>query len=90
MIYEFVYDTQRWLEQYHMRSIIETVNSTMKRTMPSPVRKRLVVRKATEIVARICVYNMRQLVYLKYMRGIDPSMIFLPTARPVIPGYLNH
>jgi hypothetical protein len=48
------------------------------------------VRKATEMVARICVHNMRRLVYLKYMRGIDPYMIFLPTARPVIPDYLNH
>ncbi|MGC9117159.1 MAG: hypothetical protein ACP5ID_06175 [Conexivisphaera sp.] len=48
------------------------------------------MRKATEIVARICVYNMRRLVYLKYMRGIDPFMIFLPTVRLVIPDYLNH
>jgi hypothetical protein len=34
------------------------------------------VRKATEIVARICVHNMRRLAYLKYMRGIDPSIFF--------------
>ncbi|MDP7976867.1 MAG: hypothetical protein RAK25_07055, partial [TACK group archaeon] len=73
MTYEFIYDTPKWLEQYHMRSVIETVNSTLKRTMPSPIKKKLVVRKATEIAARICVYNLRQLVYLKYTRGIDPS-----------------
>ncbi|MGC8696805.1 MAG: hypothetical protein ACP5UD_10435, partial [Conexivisphaera sp.] len=90
MIYEFIYDTPKWLEQYHMRSVIETVNSTLKRTMPSPIKKKLVVRKATEIAARICVYNLRQLVYLKYTRGIDPSMKWLPTVRPVILGYLTH
>ncbi|MGC9117160.1 MAG: hypothetical protein ACP5ID_06180, partial [Conexivisphaera sp.] len=44
MIYEFVYDAQRRLEQYHMRSMIGAVNSTMKRTMPSPVKKRLAAR----------------------------------------------
>jgi transposase len=67
MIYEFIYDTPKWLEQYHMRSVIETVNSTLKRTMP--IKKKLVVRKATEIAARICIYNLRQLVYLKYTKG---------------------
>ena len=71
MLMEFVSDTQRWLEFYHHRSIMETINSTIKRTQPYPIRKRLVVRKATEILARICVYNMRQLVYLKYTKGIE-------------------
>ena len=55
MLEEFVFDTQTWLEKYHRRSIVETVNSTLKRTMPSPVRKKLIVRKATEIAARICI-----------------------------------
>jgi len=90
MIYSFTYDTQKWLRQYHTRSIIETVNSTLKRTMPSPLKKRLIVRKATEIVARICVYNLRQLVYLKYTKGIDPGMKWIPTVRPVILDYLTH
>ena len=31
-----------------------------------------------------------QLVYLKYAKGIDPSMKWLPTVRPVILGYLTH
>ncbi|MDG7045161.1 MAG: hypothetical protein JRN02_07300 [Nitrososphaerota archaeon] len=55
MLEEFVFDTQKWLEKYHRRSIVETVNSTLKGTMPSPVRKKLIVRKATEIAARICI-----------------------------------
>ena len=45
MIYEFTFDTQKWLEQYHMRSIIEAINSTMKRAMPSPVKKKLIINK---------------------------------------------
>ncbi|MGC8593827.1 MAG: hypothetical protein ACP5LF_06045, partial [Nitrososphaeria archaeon] len=90
MIYSFTYDTQKWLRQYHTRSIIETVNSTLKRTMPSPLKKRLIVRKTTEIVARICMYNLRQLVYLKYTKGIDPGMKWILTIRPVILDYLTH
>ena len=70
MLTEFVTDTQRWLSEYHPRSIMETINSTIKRTQPCPVRKRLVMRKSTEILAKICVYNIRQLVYLRYTKGV--------------------
>ena len=33
MLVEFVQDTQSWLREYHSRSIVETVNSTMKRLL---------------------------------------------------------
>jgi hypothetical protein len=33
--------------------VIETVNSTLKRAMPSPIKKKLAVRKATEIAASL-------------------------------------
>lgn len=69
MMLAFVDDTQKWLREYHSRSIIETANSTMKRLF-GPLMKRLVERKATEILARIVVYNIRQLSYLKYTKGI--------------------
>jgi hypothetical protein len=36
------------------------------------------------------VYNLRQLVYLKYTNGIDPTMEWIPTVRPVILDYLTH
>jgi hypothetical protein len=49
----------------------ETVSSTMKRVNPTPPHKKLIIRKATEILARICVYNLRQLTYLKYTRNIQ-------------------
>jgi hypothetical protein len=83
MMLEFVEDTQEWLRQYHSRSIVETVNSTLKRLF-GPLRKKLVERKATEILARICVYNIRQLVYLKYTKGINPNAIRPIRARPVL------
>ncbi|MEM4127173.1 MAG: hypothetical protein QW508_06410 [Conexivisphaerales archaeon] len=86
MVYEFTFDTQKWLEQYHVRSIIEAINSTMKRAMPSPVK--LIIRKATEIAARVCIYNIRQLVYLNYA-DIDTTMRWLPM-RSIILNYLSH
>lgn len=55
-----MFDTQTWLEKYHRWSIVETMNSTLKGTMPSPVRKKLIVRKATEIAARTCINTRHQ------------------------------
>ncbi|MEM3197040.1 MAG: hypothetical protein QW431_03695 [Conexivisphaerales archaeon] len=58
----------------------------MKRAMPSPVK--LIIRKATEIAARVCIYNIRQLVYLNYA-DIDTTMKWLPM-RSIILNYLSH
>jgi transposase len=71
MLIEFTRETQSWLRDYHTRSIAETVTSTMKRVNPTPLRKKLIIRRAVELLARICVYNLRQLTYLKYTRNIQ-------------------
>lgn len=78
MMLEFVEDTQAWLREYHARSIVETVNSTLKRLFVVPLRKKLLERKATELLARILVYNIRQLIYLKYTKGIDIEIRSVP------------
>ena len=70
MLIKFTNETESWLRDYHTRSVMETINSTMKRVAPTPLRKRLTLRLATEILARICVYNLRQLAYLKYTHNI--------------------
>jgi transposase len=73
MLIEFTHETEKWLRDYHTRSIAETVASTMKRVNPTPLRKRLIMRRTAEILARICVYNLRQLTYLKYTHNIPPD-----------------
>ncbi len=78
MMLAFIEDTQTWLREYHSRSIVETVNSTLKRLFVVPLRKKLVVRKATELLARIVVYNIRQLVYLRHTKGIDIDIQSIP------------
>jgi len=71
MLIDFTNETESWLRDYHTRSIAETVSSTMKRVNPTPLRKKLIIRRAVEILARICVYNLRQLTYLKYTHNIS-------------------
>ena len=71
MLIDFTNETESWLRDYHTRSIAETVSSTMKRVNPTPLRKKLIIRRAVEILARICVYNIRQLTYLKYTHNIS-------------------
>jgi transposase len=71
MLREFTEQTQAWLRDYHTRSISETIPSTMKRTNPTPIRKKLIIRRTVELLARICIYNIRQLTYLKYTHNIQ-------------------
>ncbi len=90
MMVEFVEDTQTWLREYHSRSIVETVNSTLKRLFVLPLRKKLVERKATELLARIVVYNIRQLVYLKYTKGIDIDIQSIPPKHVTLMNWMAH
>ena len=72
MLYGFVEDPQSWMEEYHMRSISESVNSMMKRKMPVKIRKKLPQRKQTEETLKINMHNLRQYSYLK---RTNPEMI---------------
>ncbi len=48
MLLSFINDPQKWLEEYHSRSISETANSTYKRDFPVPLRRRINVRRKQE------------------------------------------
>jgi len=72
MLYSFMDNTQEWLEQYHMRSISESINSMMKRKMPVKIRKKLSQRKKTEETLKINMHNLRQ---YSYLRHTNPEMI---------------
>lgn len=65
-LYDFVDSTQEWLEEYHMRSISECVNSMIKRKMPFKIRKKLPQRKKTEESLKINMHNLRQYSYLRH------------------------
>ena len=68
MLYHFMGDTQSWLENHHMRSLSECVNSMMERKMPSRIRKKLPLPKKTEETLKIIMHNLRQYNYLKHTK----------------------
>ncbi|OWP57078.1 MAG: hypothetical protein B2I17_02650 [Thermoplasmatales archaeon B_DKE] len=72
MLYKFIEAPQSWLEEYHMRSISESVNSIIKRKMPTKIRKKLPQRKKTEESLKINMHNLRQ---YSYLRHTNPGMI---------------
>ena len=65
-------DPQEWLEEYHMRSISETVNSMVKCRFGAPLRKRLDSRKETETRLKLVGHNIRRVGYLEIMGEVVP------------------
>jgi transposase len=62
MLIDFMKNTQKWLEEYHTRSISESRNSSDKRVFTRNLLKRIDCRRYTEGFARACRYNVRRLV----------------------------
>ena len=74
MTHEFVADPQRWLQEYHMRSISETSNSMDKAEFPEKIRRRIPHRKDAVSSLRIYVHNIRRYGYMEYLQPelLDP------------------
>jgi transposase len=70
MHYDLIRDPQQWLRDYHQRSISETVNSVYVRMFPKPLGRDIRVRRFYEAFTRVCVYNLKRLVYLRYLEDI--------------------
>ena len=71
MLLDFMEDPQKWLREYHLRSISETVFSTCKRDFPTPLRRRILRRRKREAFTRVCDFNMKRLCYLRYLEGLS-------------------
>lgn len=71
MLLNFIDDPQKWLRDYHSRSISESAYSIFKRNFPIPLRKRIKVRRKQEAFTRACDYNIKRLCYLKYLEEIS-------------------
>jgi transposase len=72
MLYSLWEDPQEWLENYHMRSISEMVNSMVKCRFGAPLRKRLDSRKETETRLTLVGHNIRRVGYLEVMGDVVP------------------
>ena len=73
MLYSLWDDPQRWLEQYHMRSISETVNSMVKCRFGATLRKKLDPRKATETKLKFVAHDIRRIGYIETLYDINPQ-----------------
>ncbi len=72
MLFSLWNDPQKWLEQYHMRSISETVNSMVKCRFGAPLRKKLDPRKETETKLKLVAHDIRRIGYIEILDGIKP------------------
>ena len=72
MLFSLWKDPQIWLEQYHMRSISETVNSMVKCRFGATIRKRLDPRKETETKLKLVAHDIRRIGYIEALDDITP------------------
>jgi len=72
MLWDLLKNPQKWLREYHMRSIAETGFSMIKRTSPEKIRKKLDPRKETETFLKFICHNIKRLCYLRYLADIEP------------------
>jgi len=66
-------DPQSWLEDYHMRSISETVNSMIECRFGGPLRKLKDGRKVRETKLKLVGHDVRRIGYLRIIEGIIPT-----------------
>jgi len=71
MLLALISDPQKWLEDYHKRSISESVNSSFKRKFLRPLSRRIDARRNVEAYARVVAYNIRRLSYLHYLQDME-------------------
>jgi transposase len=72
MLFSLWKDPQIWLEQYHMRSISETVNSMVKCRFGATLRKKLDTRKETESKLKLVAHDIRRIGYIEALDDITP------------------
>jgi len=65
---EFKNDKEKWLAIYHLRSIIESVFSSIKRRWGSFLYSRKKWMQRKELALKVLVYNIKQVLMVRYAR----------------------
>lgn len=73
MLRLFLTDYDRWAQDYHVRSIAETVISTMKRLFGDKMDSRNTVAQANEILCRVIAHNLIVIIHQMYERDLVPD-----------------
>jgi len=74
MHHDLIENPQEWLRDYHRRSLSEAVNSTYLRMFPKPLARRIRSRRMLSAFTRACDYNIKRLVYLKYLEDLEINL----------------
>ena len=73
MLYSLWEDPQGWLEEYHMRSISETVNSMVKCRFGAAARENGLIRgRRLRRGSKLVGHNIRRVGYLEVMGDVVP------------------
>ena len=70
---KFLADQDEWMGNYHRRSIVEAVFSSIKRTWGSTLRSRKYWNQRRELALKVLAYDVRQVLYNERARvlGVD-------------------
>ena len=67
-IREYKNDTEEWLSVYHLRSIVESVFSSIKKRWGSFLRGRKKWMQKKELALKVLAYNVKQVLLVQYAR----------------------
>lgn len=81
---EFIFNPDKFLAHYHRRSIVETVNSMIKRKLGAAVRSKLPTTQINEVLAKCLLHNLACLVQAIFSAGLAPK--FWQDAAPAMPA----
>ena len=73
MLRLFLTDYDRWVADYHVRSISESGISKLKRLFGDSLYFRKVVAQCNEMLCRIIAYNLTVVIYQMYERDLVPA-----------------
>ncbi len=63
---EFKNDKEKWLAVYHLRSVIESVFSSIKKRWGSFLHSRKKWMQRKELALKVLVYNIKQVLMVRY------------------------
>lgn len=73
MLRMFLTDHDGWKEEYHKRSIVEAVISTMKRLFGGQLDSRNDVAQGNELLCRVIAHNLVVIIHMMYERDLVPE-----------------
>ena len=73
MLAIFLYDQERFMQHYHMRSNVETTFSMMKTRFGDVLRSRTYVSQTNEALCKVLCHNICVLIHSIYELGVEPE-----------------